>query len=170
MRNAASVLCSAMITFGTLNNASYQNLLSRRSRKSKRTSTIQSNPWSASLPACRRHARSSMREPRHLQQHQGVSTPPRSPFISEEEYGSTIFHELMHSTGHSGRLARESIVEAAEFGSAVYSKEELIAKMGGGCLCAEAGISNPVVENQAAGWLKKWRARHFPRNQQEPIM
>jgi antirestriction protein ArdC len=42
----------------------------------------------------------------------------------------------------------------------VYSKEEMIAEMGGAYLCAEAGISNAVIENQAAylaGWLKKLR-------------
>jgi hypothetical protein len=40
-------------------------------------------------------------------------------------------------------------------------------------LCAEAGISPAVLENQAAyvqGWLAKWRARHFANNQQESIM
>ncbi|MGO9602607.1 MAG: zincin-like metallopeptidase domain-containing protein [Candidatus Binataceae bacterium] len=63
-----------------------------------------------------------------------------------------------HSTGHQKRLARESIMEAAPFGSAVYSKEELCAEMGAAYLCAEAGISTAVIDNQAAyvaGWLKK---------------
>ena len=49
----------------------------------------------------------------------------------------------------------------------------LIAEMGGAYLCAEAGISSAVITNQAAyvaGWLKKWRARHFLSNQQEDIM
>lgn len=89
-----------------------------------------------------------------------ITMPPRTLFISAEEYGSTICHEAIHSTGHKKRLARESIAEAAEFGSAVYSKEELIAEMGGAYLCAEAGISNAVIENQAAyiaGWLKRLR-------------
>jgi antirestriction protein ArdC len=89
-----------------------------------------------------------------------VTMPPRNLFVSAEEYGSTVLHELTHSTGHRARLARESITEAAEFGSAVYSKEELIAEMGGAYLCAEAGISHAVIANQAAyvaGWLKKLR-------------
>jgi antirestriction protein ArdC len=87
-----------------------------------------------------------------------ITMPPRNLFVSAEEYGSTLLHELTHSTGHEKRLARESITEAAEFGSAVYSKEELIAEMGGAYLCAEAGISNTVIENQAAyiaGWLNR---------------
>ncbi|HVB59388.1 MAG TPA: zincin-like metallopeptidase domain-containing protein, partial [Candidatus Acidoferrales bacterium] len=39
-----------------------------------------------------------------------------------------------------------------------YSKEELVAEMGAAFLCAEAGISNAVIENQAAylaNWLKQ---------------
>ena len=66
----------------------------------------------------------------------------------------------MHSTGHQKRLAREGICEVAPFGSAVYSKEELCAEMGAAYLCAEAGITAAVIENQAAyvaGWLKKLR-------------
>ena len=46
------------------------------------------------------------------------------------------------------------------FGSPVYSKEELTAEFGAAYLCAEAGISNAVIHNQAAyvaGWLKKLR-------------
>ena len=42
----------------------------------------------------------------------------------------------------------------------MYSLEELIAEMGAAFLCAEAGISPAVIENQAAyiqGWLKKIR-------------
>jgi antirestriction protein ArdC len=87
-----------------------------------------------------------------------ITMPPRNLFVSAEEYGATLFHELTHSTGHEKRLSRESVTKATEFGSALYSKEELIAEMGGAYLCAEAGISNAVIDNQAAyvgGWLKK---------------
>jgi antirestriction protein ArdC len=89
-----------------------------------------------------------------------VTMPPRNLFVSAEEYSATLLHELTHSTGHPKRLAREGITEAAAFGSAVYSKEELIAEMGAAYLCAEGGISNAVIANQAAyvaGWLKKVR-------------
>ncbi len=91
-----------------------------------------------------------------------VTIPPRNLFSSAEEHVATLVHELVHSSGHQKRLARESITEA---GSPVYSKEELCAEMGAAFLCAEAGISPAVIENQAAyvaGWLKKWRARHLP--------
>ena len=89
-----------------------------------------------------------------------ITLPPRELFISAEEEAATETHELIHSVGHEKRLAREGICEAAPFGSPVYSKEEMVAEMGAAFLCAEAGISNAVIDNQAsyvAGWLKKLR-------------
>jgi len=86
-----------------------------------------------------------------------VTMPARELFTTAEEYYATLLHELTHSSGHPTRLARETITEAAPFGSATYSKEELCAEMGSAFLCAEAGISPAVIENQAAylaGWLK----------------
>jgi len=87
-----------------------------------------------------------------------ITLPPRELFISAEEEAATQTHELIHSSGSEKRLAREGIREAAPFGSPVYSKEELTAELGAAYLCAEAGISNAVIRNQAAycaGWLKK---------------
>ena len=89
-----------------------------------------------------------------------ITLPPRELFISAEEEAATTTHELVHFSGGEKRLAREGICEAAPFGSPVYSKEELVAEMGAAFLCAEAGISNAVLANQAAyvaGWLKKLR-------------
>jgi len=89
-----------------------------------------------------------------------VTLPPRELFISAEEEACTAAHEIIHATGHQKRLAREGICEAAPFGSPVYSKEELCAELGAAYLCAEAGISNAVIHNQAAylaGWLNKLR-------------
>ncbi len=89
-----------------------------------------------------------------------ITLPLRELFISAEEEAATETHELIHSSGSEKRLAREGICEAAPFGSPVYSKEELCAELGAAYLCAEAGISNAVIQNQAAyvaGWLKKLR-------------
>jgi antirestriction protein ArdC len=87
-----------------------------------------------------------------------ITLPPRELFISAEEFYASALHECLHASGAVNRLNRPSITEAAPFGSPVYSQEELIAEMGAAFLCAEAGISPAVVENQAAyvaGWLKK---------------
>jgi antirestriction protein ArdC len=89
-----------------------------------------------------------------------ITLPPRELFTNAEEFYATALHEAVHSSGSEKRLAREGICEAAPFGSPVYSKEELVAEFGAAYLCAEAGISTAVLENQAAyvaGWLKKLR-------------
>ncbi len=89
-----------------------------------------------------------------------ITLPPRELFISIEEQMATTYHEMSHATGHPKRLNRESIAEAAPFGSPIYAAEELVAEMSAAYLCAEAGISPTVIENQAAyvaGWLKKLR-------------
>jgi antirestriction protein ArdC len=89
-----------------------------------------------------------------------ITLPPRELFESAAEDAATTLHELSHSTGHGKRLGREGITEVAPFGSAVYSREELVAELSAAFLCAEAGISNAVIRNQAAyvaGWLQRLR-------------
>ncbi|QWV94886.1 DUF1738 domain-containing protein [Geomonas oryzisoli] len=86
-----------------------------------------------------------------------VKMPVAEAFESPEEYYSTLFHELAHSTGHPSRVGRKGIMEPAYFGSHEYSKEELVAEMGAAFLCGITGIENQTVENSAAyiaGWLK----------------
>jgi antirestriction protein ArdC len=90
-----------------------------------------------------------------------ITLPPRELFTSAEEFYASWDHEASRSTGHPKRLNRESIAEAAPFGSPVYVGEDLIAEMLAAYLCAEAGISPAVVENQAAyiqSWLAKLRS------------
>jgi antirestriction protein ArdC len=85
-----------------------------------------------------------------------IQMPDKEAFHAPEEYYSTAFHELAHWTGHTSRLARKGIEDVAAFGSATYSKEELIAEMGAAFLCAEHGIDS-TLENSAAylqGWIK----------------
>jgi antirestriction protein ArdC len=86
-----------------------------------------------------------------------VNMPRPETFTPPEEYYSTLFHELVHSTGHESRLKREGIEKAHRFGDPVYTKEELIAEMGSAFLCAHAGIIPATVSQSAAyirGWLK----------------
>jgi len=86
-----------------------------------------------------------------------IQLPPKHTFESAESYYDTLFHELIHSTGHIGRLGRKSILEPSSFGSHGYSKEELVAEMGAAFLCGYSGIEQRTIENSAAyiqGWLK----------------
>jgi antirestriction protein ArdC len=90
-----------------------------------------------------------------------VGMPARSAFNSPEEYYSTFFHELTHSTGHPSRVAREGIMGHNPFGSDQYSKEELVAEMGAAMLCGVAGIESRTLENSAAyleTWIRKLRS------------
>jgi len=86
-----------------------------------------------------------------------VNMPDRARFQSEDHYYATLFHELVHSTGHEKRLKRASIMERNGYGSDPYAKEELIAEMGGAFLCGHAGIVDQTINSSAAyieGWLK----------------
>ena len=86
-----------------------------------------------------------------------IKLPYQKAFNSPEEYYSTAFHELCHSSGHASRLARKGILEPSYFGSHDYSQEELVAEFGASMLCGHAGIEQQTIENSAAyiqGWLK----------------
>jgi antirestriction protein ArdC len=82
-----------------------------------------------------------------------INMPYRRQFASPEEYYCTLFHELIHWTGHPARLNR---LEPAQFGSEPYSKEELIAEIGAAFLCAHAGIDRPQVTQNSAAYLQSW--------------
>jgi antirestriction protein ArdC len=87
-----------------------------------------------------------------------VRMPEPSRFASAEEYYSTLFHEIGHSTGHSKRLDRKLDTDPKPFGSPDYGREELIAEMSAAFLCGHVGIQPVVIENQVAylqGWLKQ---------------
>jgi len=89
-----------------------------------------------------------------------VNMPAKNLFSSSEEYYSTLFHELTHSTGHRRRLNRDTLTDLCPFGSTNYSKEELVAEMGAAFLCGVTGIENKTVDNSAAylaSWLRKLR-------------
>lgn len=87
-----------------------------------------------------------------------VTMPSRTAFQSQAEYYSTLFHELVHSTGHAKRLGREGLEKLQPFGSEDYSKEELVAEMGSAMLCGVAGIDQSTLANSAA-YLKTWIER-----------
>ena len=85
-----------------------------------------------------------------------VQIPSRSQFPKIEEFYSTLFHELSHSTGHADRLGRKTLTELAAFGSANYGKEELVAEFGASFLCGEARIDNTTVKNSAS-YIDSWK-------------
>lgn len=89
-----------------------------------------------------------------------VHLPPREAFRDVAGYQATLFHELVHSTGHPTRLARPAVTDGALFGDHAYSEEELVAEIGAAYLCAHVGIAERTLENSAAyvaSWLRVLR-------------
>jgi len=84
-----------------------------------------------------------------------ITLPVKGKFPKVENFYSTLFHELTHSTGHKSRLNRSSVAEAQTFGTLNYGKEELIAEMGAAFLCGYCGIENETITTNAA-YLKEW--------------
>lgn len=82
-----------------------------------------------------------------------VKMPKYDAFYKSESYYSTLFHEMIHSTGHPKRLNRPF---GARFGSSAYAKEELIAEFGAVFLSAQAGILWKTQESHAK-YLKNWQ-------------
>lgn len=87
-----------------------------------------------------------------------INVPPKEDFDDIHLYYSVLFHESIHSTGHSSRLNREGVTKANKFGSFEYSKEELVAEIGASMLCGVCGISNETIDNSAA-YIKGWLSR-----------
>lgn len=84
-----------------------------------------------------------------------INIPKQGLFGSSESYYCTLFHELIHSTGHDSRLNRKEIVEFNKFGSSMYSVEELTAELGACYLNSVAGIINNEFDNSVA-YIKGW--------------
>jgi antirestriction protein ArdC len=90
-----------------------------------------------------------------------VHMPPISSFKTADAYYATLFHELVHATGHPSRLNREGVTQTPQFGSDAYGREELVAELGSGYCCATIGLDNSVIDDAASyidGWLAKLRS------------
>lgn len=89
-----------------------------------------------------------------------IHMPERTRFESAGAYYGTVFHEAIHSTGHSTRLDRGLDKVPVAFGSPVYSREELVAEIGACFLMNQAGLE-PDYQNSSAyieGWSKKLKS------------
>ena len=83
-----------------------------------------------------------------------ISMPEKQDFFCVKDYYHTLFHEIIHSTGHSSRINR---IKSDGFGSESYAKEELIAEFGSAFLSANTGV--PLDDSQSAAYLRTWAAR-----------
>jgi len=81
-----------------------------------------------------------------------VHMPIIDDFHGVEEYYATLLHEMIHWTGHPGRLNRNL---KGRFGTQSYAFEELVAELGAAFMCAQLGIS-PSVRDDHASYLEHW--------------
>jgi antirestriction protein ArdC len=87
-----------------------------------------------------------------------INMPLWSDFENGEEFYITMFHEMIHSTGHESRLSRKESEGKNPTAIEAYSIEELIAELGACYLMSYAGIQQRNLSNSAAyiqGWLSK---------------
>ena len=89
-----------------------------------------------------------------------VEMPNLGQFENAAAYFSVLHHELVHSTGATGRLNRFAM-RAGESREERYGFEELVAELGAAFLSATCGLDNSARLDDAsaylAGWLKALR-------------
>lgn len=85
-----------------------------------------------------------------------VVIPKIEQFPCVEEYYSTAFHELIHSTGRFDRCNREDDKKNNHFGNEGYSKEELIAEIGAAALMNITGIETAKSFKNSAAYINSW--------------
>jgi antirestriction protein ArdC len=86
-----------------------------------------------------------------------IQVPNIKQYTDSAEYYSTLFHEMVHSTGHSVRLNRFTGKAArAAFGSEEYSKEELVAEIGAATLNSHVGIETDACIKNSAAYVQSW--------------
>lgn len=83
-----------------------------------------------------------------------VHVPRIQQYDDASEYYSTLFHEMIHSTGHVSRLNR---IKSTSFGSSEYSKEELVAEIGATFLRNHAGIDTSQTFQNSVAYLQSWK-------------
>lgn len=72
------------------------------------------------------------------------------------EYYSTAFHEMIHSTGHPKRLGRFENIQSVLGKKEDYSKEELVAEMGSSYLMNLAEIETKKTFRNSAAYIQNW--------------
>lgn len=85
-----------------------------------------------------------------------IQVPCKEQYQNIEEFYSTLFHEMIHSTGHKVRLDREDVKDCMYFGSENYSKEELCAELGSAFIINKLGIESSKSFNNSTAYIQSW--------------
>ena len=85
-----------------------------------------------------------------------VQVPGVDSFTELEHYWHTLFHELIHSTGHPSRLNR---IKHGTWGDSNYAAEELVADIGA-CLCmGRLSLDTEKCIPNTASYVAGWKQR-----------
>lgn len=86
-----------------------------------------------------------------------VNIPDMDRFKNTEGYYSTLFHELVHSTGNKNLLHRfPDDVKQAAFGSESYSREELVAEIGANMLLHSMEMDTDKSNRNSVAYVQSW--------------
>lgn len=83
-----------------------------------------------------------------------IQVPERGQYKDANEFYSTLYHEMVHSTGHKNRLNR--LEKDANFGNEVYSKEELVAELGSASIMNMLGLETKKTFRNSAAYIQSW--------------
>ena len=108
------------------------------------------HPYLASGPAIAHGYASASYDPKK----DAIRLPHTKQFQSPDHYLKTLFHEIIHSTGHSTRLQRP--LDSQSNNRKSYAKEELTAEIGSAFLCNFAGIDSEKIFKQNASYIQNW--------------
>lgn len=84
-----------------------------------------------------------------------IGMPVKTSFHSSHAYYSTMFHEMIHSTGGSQRLKRFSEYDT-NHNKKEYAFEELVAEFGAAMLASYCGVDTTLEEGQSTAYIKSW--------------
>lgn len=85
-----------------------------------------------------------------------VVVPMLTQYEDAEEYYSTTFHELTHSTMKESRCDRKGENKMAAFGDENYSREELVAEMGAAFLCNKTQLDTEKTFKNSTAYIQHW--------------
>lgn len=87
-----------------------------------------------------------------------INMPLMEQFPDVNEYYSTLFHEMSHSTMSENRLNRVGNMKIAAFGDEDYSLEELTAELSSAFLMSHCGIETGATFKNSAAYIQGWIA------------
>jgi antirestriction protein ArdC len=92
----------------------------------------------------------------YVKRDDAIQVPGVDTFNNRSQFWHTVFHELIHSTGHPDRLKR---IKHDHWGDSLYATEELVADIGA-CLClGKLNLDTTECIANTASYIDGWKTR-----------